>query len=435
MARSRRYGRGKSRGYYRFTAKRKAALKRAQFISAKNRKGSGKGSNFKKIATIGVLAGVGAGVAVAGYKNRDAIGAKVGDWRKAVSPDRKERTRSANAISVGHPSRTVSITPSTVQAPRMSTPITDSDRAQARNYREAERKKAEKEAKAVLGSEVEDMDSYASQAERRSSENQVDRQTRGILRAVKRSGTAGVKSDNTVKSPLERLEEGIGPSVRGRKTSSYKGTPGGKKTPAKTTRPKTPNGMTEEEHAAAIGFDTDLYHPPSEMPRNVSGTKLPGSGGGSAGVKASGPKNPVFRHERKDELHTLAQMRYNDELLLNPPETKSAAKKAPAKKAPAKKAAPTAGTDKTSDSMPKFSDAPGRKALPGMEQANKKLAELKRGAKKNLGIEAGEYVDTWGMLNDTQKMSLRKAALVWGHDISEHGKYYIIPGIGSGARG
>jgi hypothetical protein len=208
------------------------------------------------------------------------------------------------------------------------------------------------------------------------------------------------------------VEEGIPKATRGRRTGSLRGTPGGTKTPKKAVRPNTPDGLTDEEHAAAIGFDTELYTPAASFQR-------------SRGVV------------KKDELHTLAGMRAADEKLLREATepTKKAAKKAAPKKTKAKPAAPTAGTNTTADAMPTFSDAPAEKAMPGMNQANKKLAELKRGAKQNLGIQDGDYVSSWDMLNDTQKMGLRKAALVWGHDISAHGKYYIVPGVASGARG
>lgn len=406
MARSRRYGRGKSRGYYKFTPKRKAALRKAQFVSAKNRKGSG--SNLKKIATIGVLAGAGVGVAVVGYKNRDTI-RKAGDWRKTASPENKERTRAANAISVGDPSRTVSITPPVVLAPRMSTPITDSDRARAQDYRNAEKRKKEKETRAITGSELEDIDAFEKQAERKSSDRQIDRQVRGVLRATKRpGGTARIKPDNTLKSPLELVEDGLPKAVRGRRTGSYKGTPGGNKTPAKTTRPNTANGLTDAEHAAAIGFDTELYTPAASYARTR----------GVAGL-------------RGDPMQALRGIQAEDEKLLSgamEPPKKAAAKKAPAKKSAAKKAAPTAGTDKTTDSKPTFSDLPpAPKPMAGMPAKNASDAELRRGALKNLGVKEDDYVDNWDILNDSQKESVRKAAAVWSFSISNTGQYYLNP--------
>lgn len=323
MARSRRYGRGKSKGYYKFTPKRKAALRKAQFVSAKNRKGKTLTSGKKIAIGVGVLTAVGA-VGVVGYQNRDRIGqGRNSDWRKTADPNVKERTRSGNSVSVAHPSQTTSVTPDTVQAPRMSTPITDSDRAKAAAHRQNERAKEAKRVKSVLGSDLKDIDAFEKEAARQSSENQIDRQVRGVLRATKRpGGTARVTSDNRVKSPLQLVEEGIPRATRGRKTSSLRGTPGGTKTPKKAVRPNTPGGFTDEEHAAAIGFDTELYTPVASFQR---------------------PRGVV----KKDELHTLAGMRAADEKLLREAtETpKKVAKKAAPKKAKAKPAASTTGTN------------------------------------------------------------------------------------------
>lgn len=323
MARSRRYGSGKGRGYYKFTPKRKAALRKAQFVSAKNRKGKGLTKGGKIAIGVGVLAGA-AAIGYVGARNYDKIGSRSkGDWRKTADPDVKERTRSGNSVSVAHPSQTTSVTPDTVQAPRMSTPITDSDRAKAAAHRQNEQAKEAKRVKSVLGSEVEDIDAYEKEAARRSSENQIDRQVKGVLRATKRpGGTARITADNKLKTPLQLVEEGLPKAVRGRRSGSYRGTPGGTRTPAKTTRPNTPSGLTEAEHQAAIGFDTELYTPPAaEFKR-------------SRGVV------------KKDELHTLAGMRAADEKLLNPP--------APKKKKVKKPKAPTAGTNTTANAAPKI---------------------------------------------------------------------------------
>lgn len=103
-----------SRGPYRYTAKRKVALKRAQAISARKRRG-------KRIKTAvgitSVVAGVGAG-AYLGYKYRPGSGNNLGsdvratghriakapgrgmaEVRRAVQPGSKEMMRIAHALS------------------------------------------------------------------------------------------------------------------------------------------------------------------------------------------------------------------------------------------------------------------------------------------------------------------------------------------------
>jgi hypothetical protein len=83
-------------GPYRYTAKRKAALTRAQAISARKRKRN------KNIATGVIagatLAGIGA-TAIYGYKNRKEIQITSRRWKNAVQPGSKERVRLANALS------------------------------------------------------------------------------------------------------------------------------------------------------------------------------------------------------------------------------------------------------------------------------------------------------------------------------------------------
>jgi hypothetical protein len=81
---------------YRYTPKRKAALKRAQAISARKRK-SQRNAAIKGAVAGATLAGVGA-AAIYGYKNRSTIKATSTSWKNAVQPGSKERLRIANAI-------------------------------------------------------------------------------------------------------------------------------------------------------------------------------------------------------------------------------------------------------------------------------------------------------------------------------------------------
>ena len=94
MAKRKRRG---SKGPYRYTSKRAAALKRAQTISARKRKGQ-RNAAIKGVVAGATLAGIGAG-AIYGYKNRSTIKATTGNWKNAVQPGSKERVRVANAIS------------------------------------------------------------------------------------------------------------------------------------------------------------------------------------------------------------------------------------------------------------------------------------------------------------------------------------------------
>ena len=79
--------RNAARRAYRFTGRRRSALKKAQLKSAQKRKGGG----GKALVGIGMLAGVGA-AAYLGYHHRGTIAKKAGDWRKAVQPKAKEAT-------------------------------------------------------------------------------------------------------------------------------------------------------------------------------------------------------------------------------------------------------------------------------------------------------------------------------------------------------
>ena len=180
------------------------------------------------------------------------------------------------------------------------------------------------------------------------SDKATERQVKGVLRAVGRpGGAARLTQENKLKTPLELVEDGLPNAVRGRRSSSYKGTPGGTRTPAKTTRPNTANGLTDAEHDAATGFDTELYTPAASYQRSRSVLGL-----------------------RGDPMQALRGIQAEDEKLLNPPPAKkAAAKKAPAKKAPAKKAAPTTGTNRTADAKPPGSSTPKPQPYGNWQQA------------------------------------------------------------------
>jgi hypothetical protein len=89
-------GRNVRRGQYRYTQKRAVALRRAQAISARKRKGR-RNSAIKGAIVGATIAGVGA-AAIYGYKNRSSIQATSVRWKAAVQPGSKERVRLANAI-------------------------------------------------------------------------------------------------------------------------------------------------------------------------------------------------------------------------------------------------------------------------------------------------------------------------------------------------
>ena len=95
---------GYRRGSYKFTYKRKAALARAQAISARKRKGD---SPIKKIGKIAGIAGAVGATAYLGYRHRGTIGKTASGWKNAVSPGAKEKTIVASGISADAISSTV----------------------------------------------------------------------------------------------------------------------------------------------------------------------------------------------------------------------------------------------------------------------------------------------------------------------------------------
>ena len=188
---------GYRRGSYKFTARRRAALKKAQLKSAQKRKGSG-----KKIAiAAGAIGGL-AAVAYLGSRHRGKISGNKNASRNAVQPGSKESTRIANAISVGNPSRT--------------TTITEGDRVMAQATRNRLNRAAP-----IPGHM------------RGATDRQTERSVRRTLRNARKAAATG------------------------QKTAALKGTPGGTKTPKKAN----PNNearktkWTEENWKAALAFD------------------------------------------------------------------------------------------------------------------------------------------------------------------------------------
>lgn len=99
------------KGSYKYTARRRAALHRAQLISARKRKRNARIKTVAKVAGVGVLAagGVGAGVYLGkghnakniktSVKSAGAFGKDLASAFRAVDPVRKETNRRQRAIS------------------------------------------------------------------------------------------------------------------------------------------------------------------------------------------------------------------------------------------------------------------------------------------------------------------------------------------------
>jgi hypothetical protein len=213
---------GYRRGPYKFTSRRRAALKKAQIKSARNRKS--KGGTAKK---IGIAAGAIGGIAVAAYLGSKSGGFsrnnRGGSARAAVQPGSKEKTRVANAISVGSPSRTTVISPDALR--------------RAQNERN-------KLARATP----------VPAHMRGATDRQTERGVRKTLRDAKKQAV-------------------------GQKTSSLTGTPGGVKTPSKA-KPQNEarnKAWTDQQWADALAFDAPTRNPLSGGPvkRNSAGTPIP----------------------------------------------------------------------------------------------------------------------------------------------------------------
>ena len=208
-------------GPYKFTARRRYALKRAQEISARKRK-------QQRNKRIGVAAGAIAGIAIAGYlgsKHRGGIRSNnPGAIRAAVQPGAKENTRIANALSVGSPSKTTTV-------------IGPGERARAQATRNAMARSA--------------LPPHMGGTDRKKYTADGDVNTTAMT-------NAGVRK--TLKNARSKV-------AQGRKTESLKSTPGGG---GKVYPPANPRASraawSDENWADALAFDTSVNKPISGGP-------------------------------------------------------------------------------------------------------------------------------------------------------------------------
>jgi hypothetical protein len=218
------YNRG---GPYKFTARRRYALKRAQEISARKRKSQ----RNKKIA---VAAGAIAGLAVAGYLGSKHVGGIRSNnpraVRAAVQPGAKENTRIGNAISVGSPSGT------------RTTVIGAGERARAQATRNAMARNALPPHMGGPDRKIYNDDD---------SVNTTAMTNKGVRRSMKNARA--------------RVAEGT-------KTSSLKSTPGGTLTPPKANPRASRDAWSDSDWADALAFDTPVVKPISggSTPRKAS---------------------------------------------------------------------------------------------------------------------------------------------------------------------
>ena len=208
---------GYRRGAYKFTYKRKAALARAQAISARKRKGD---SPIKKIGKIAGIAGAVGATAYLGYRHRGTIGKTASGWKNAVSPGAKEKTIVASGISADAISSTVK---------GHTTQIGWYQRAQA-----------DKARKALAPKPPRNVNTTA----------RTNRQTSKLVRAANKD-IDSITSDNRVQRNRAAAK------ATGKKSASLTGTPGGTKTPKKAQKPSGENhgGFTEDQWQAILGFD------------------------------------------------------------------------------------------------------------------------------------------------------------------------------------
>lgn len=224
MARGKSYGR-RGRGNYKFTYKRKAALARAQAISARKRKGD---SPIKKIGKVaGVAIAVGA-TAYLGHRHRGTISATASNWKRSVQPGQKEAVRIGSAISNAAPSRTTVIGPG--------------ERAAAQSTREALNKLSLPPQMGGPDRRIYNEDD---------SVNSEAMTNRGVRQTVRKSKAR----------------------VSGNKTSSLTGTPGGTKTPPQATKRRDPmhGGFTDDQWQDILGFEEAPKSPVSQGTPGVAG--------------------------------------------------------------------------------------------------------------------------------------------------------------------
>lgn len=211
-----RRGRG-NRGNYKFTYKRKAALARAQKISARKRRGD---SPLKKAGKIAGIVAVGATAAYLGHRHRGTIGKTASNWRAAVQPGNKEQVRINNAVSNGHPSRTT---------------ISDTDRLRAQNTRDRLNRQS--------------LPPHMGGPDRRWYDDDNNIATEAMT-------NRGVRQ--TIKKHQKVAAEG-------QSTSSYTGTPGGTKTPpaAKISKARADHngGYSDDQWQAILGFEESPRQP------------------------------------------------------------------------------------------------------------------------------------------------------------------------------
>jgi hypothetical protein len=286
-------------GKYRFTAKRRYALQRAADISARKRK-KNHAATAKKIA---VLAGV-AGVAYLGYRNRETIGRKTGEWRNAVNPWKKEQVRVANAISVAPPSQTTTITPGARQRAQAVREELAAPRPDHRIY-----------------DENDNVDTDA----------MTDKAARKVL------GRARART-------------------RGKKTESLQGTPGGRRRPAKANPANTP----KEDEWNATWVD-DILVPVGNAHRSTV-VRQPAGKAAIPGRTRQGPASGAMG--TTDPLRALEKMRAADERMLsgrdspdqNPlsgvPPVEFREPSSGRTRQGSRPKAPTTGTNKTKDAKP-----------------------------------------------------------------------------------
>lgn len=251
-------------GPYQFTARRRYALKKAQEASAKKRKA-------QRNKRIGVAAGAIAGIAVAGYMGKRygsaAIQSSVKNKRAEYFKTHREHGKKmAHLRKVAQPgSKEATRIANALMNSRPSAtttqgPITDADRQRAANTRA---RMAQQALPPHMGGP--DRRIYTDDDE----VNTTAMTNRGVRRSLKKA-----KAKTT-----------------GTKAASLTGTPGGTLTPPKAIKgnPK----WTDEQWADAMAFDTPVNQPIS----------------GGSSRKSSAPT-------RRDPLHTLAKMRYDDAKLL-----------------------------------------------------------------------------------------------------------------------
>jgi hypothetical protein len=251
-----------SRGKYRYTAKRAAALKRAQAISARKRKGKGGhkpsgGFGFGTAAKFGgVLAGV-AAVGYVGHRYGGTISKSVGDgWKSTFSPQKREAVRTSNPVS-GTAAKGRSIS-GVLSNPKTGQPFHVTHVPQISD--EAMNEIRGDIAKDKLAPHLGGPDHRIYDANGNvDTEAMVSRSVRATQKKGKgKNARARRKAgDETALTATQRASRA---GVLGKKTNSLQGTPGG----TKTYPPADPKsrGLTDAEMEAAFAMDTSTPYKP-----------------------------------------------------------------------------------------------------------------------------------------------------------------------------